>query len=143
MNTVQQIIDLNTRVEAASKQAVTRLLAEGGWPALAASPAMDMATEVLDKLVEWDKQGRTFEFWKENFLSVNTNKDYFQMEELAPFYDECVLLYTHADMEGYYNDYILPEFKDTTHEQLVQQNEMHHQAILEMAQLPCTPYIVN
>lgn len=134
---VQQITDLNTRIEIAGKQAMQRLISEGGWPALAASSLMSTATLLLESLIKWDAQGRTFEVWKEDFVVHNLNKDLFDIPELAAFTDEIEQMVNEGDLKGYYDEIVVPSTVDLTGEQLTAQLEYHRRCLAEMAEEPC------
>lgn len=134
---VQQINDLTTRIEVAGKQVMQRLISEGGWPALAASPLMATATVLLESMIKWDAAGRTYESWKEDFVIHNQNKELFDFPELAPFHDECVKMVEEGDLQSYYNEVVLPTMAELTTEQLTAQLEYHRQCLADMAEEPC------
>lgn len=140
---VQQINDLTAQLEIAGKQAMQRMISEGGWPALAASTIMTSATSILENMIKWVAGGRTFEGWNEDFVSQNKNKDLFDTPELAPFYDECVKMVDEGDLRGYYEKVVLPSTADMTVEDLTAQLEHHRQCLIDMAEEPCTPHVIH
>lgn len=134
---VQQIVDLNTRMEIAGKAALTRIINESGWAALAASPLMTSAETLLESLIKWDAEGRTFEGWKNDLVAYNTNKDLFEIFELVEFFDEAQAMVREGDLQGFYDQILIPSMADTTGDDFKEQLKHHREFMAEVAKAPC------
>lgn len=134
---VQQIVDLNTRMEIAGKTAMHRIINESGWAALAASPIMTSAEMLLESLVKWDAEGRTFEGWKNDLVAYNTNKDLFEIFELAEFFDEAQVLVREGDLQGFYDQVLIPSLAGVSGDDFKEQLKHHRECMTAMAQEPC------